>query len=147
MKIRPQNSRKKRVFAGLLAVWMSGVVFLFCCGMPKAQAAEIESCPLAKASHCRKSASDTSPKDEEALRVETFQSGGLAFNCCGFLPQVFDKAKKAEQSLQIADAPKRAIIEPPALVFIKIEPDTFTVYRPRPLNRSGTYLRNRVFRI
>ncbi len=148
MMANRQNNTTKRIFAGLLAVWMSGVVFLFCCGVPKIQAAQIESCPLAKKNHCDKSAiGSKSSTDENAVRFETAQADGPAFNCCGFLPQVFDKVKKAESNHQIAEAPKRTVIESPAFVFIKIESDTFTAYRPRPLNRSGTYLKNRVFRI
>lgn len=97
MKNYPQNSTTKRIFAGLLAVWMSGVVFLFCCGASSARAAGAESCPLAKKSRC-----DKSSTDEDAVRFEAAQDGCPAFNCCGFLPEVFDKIKKAEQSRQIA---------------------------------------------
>lgn len=148
MTANRQINTTKRIFAGLLAVWMSGVVFLFCCGAPKIQAAEAESCPFAKKNHCDKSTiGGKSSTDENAVRFESAQADCPAFNCCGFLPQVFDKVKKAEQSHQIAEASKRMIIESPALVFIKIDSDTFSAYRPRPLNRSGTYLKNRVFRI
>lgn len=143
----PQNSITKRVFAGLLAVWLSGVVFLFCCGMPNAQAAEAESCPLAKMGRCDKSVSDKPSTDENALRLETFQSDKSALDCCGFLPQVFDKARKAEPVQQIAAAAEKQSIEPPTFAFVKIKSNAFFKYRPRPLNRSGTYLRNRVFRI
>ncbi len=148
MKAYQQNLMPKRIFAGLLAVWMSGVVFLFCCGVPKAQAAEIESCPLAKTSHCHKSASEKSSKDEHVLRVETFQSDGLAFDCCGFLPGFFDKARKVEKSEQIAAV---AGIKPqfvlPSFSLVRTRPITFYNYHPRLPDGSGTYLKNRVFRI
>ncbi len=127
---------------------MSGVVFLFCCGLPKVQAAETESCPFAKKNHCDKSVTDSkSSAAENAVRFEIAQSDCPAFNCCGFLPQVFDKIKKAEQRIQIAEVSNRMVIESPAFVFIEIKSDSFAAYRPRPLNQSGTYLKNRVFRI
>lgn len=140
--IHPQNSITKRIFAGLLAIWLSGVAFLFCCGMPEAQASETESCPLAKKGHCLKSTSD-----EKALRFESFQKSKPALDCCEFLPQVFDKVRKTERSQQLAALSVKSEIQPFSFDFIKAEPGVFDNYRPRPLNRSGTYLKNRVFRI
>lgn len=138
----PQNSVTKRIFAGLLAVWLSGVVFLLCCGMPKAQAAEIESCPLAKKGHCAKSSGD-----ENALRFEIFQNADSSFDCCGFLPQVFDKVRKAERTQVISELPVKLKVPALSFDFIKTQAADSPYYRPRPINRSGTYLKNRVFRI
>lgn len=132
----------KRLSAGLLAVWLSGVVLLFFCGTMKAQAAQIESCPLAKKDHCLKSSSN-----KDALQFESFQNDNLAFDCCGFLPQFFDKVRKTEQKQQIAENSVKSQVKPPSLVFIKVQPNAFFKYRPRPLNRNGTYLKNQVFRI
>lgn len=138
----PQNSATKRIFAGLLAVWLSGVVFLLCCGMPKSQAAEVESCPLAKKGHCAKSSGD-----ENALRFEIVQNADSSFDCCGFLPQVFDKVRKAERNQEVSELPVKLEVSSLSFGFIRIQPSTFYGYRPQPLNRSGTYLKNRVFRI
>lgn len=139
----PQISIAKRTSAGLLAVWMSGIVFLLCCGaMPEAKAAEVESCPLAKKGHCAKSAGD-----ENAVQFVSFQNADSVFDCCGFLPQVFDKARKIERNQLTADVPVKPEIKSPLLVSIKVQPNAFFAYRPRPLNRSGTYLKNQVFRI
>lgn len=137
-----KNSAAKRIFAGLLAVWMSGIVFLLCCAAPAAKAAEIESCPLAKKGHCKKSAGN-----EKALRFEGFENGGTSFDCCGFLPRVFDKVRKIEKAEQIAALPVRIKTAPQLFAFIKLQPNTFSGYRPPPQNLSGTYLKNRVFRI
>ena len=137
-----KNSAAKRIFAGFLAVWLSGIVFLLCCTAPAAKAAEIESCPLAKKGHCKKSADD-----EKALRFENLESGGTSFDCCGFLPRVFDKVRKIEKAEQIAALPVRIKTAPQLFAFIKIQPIAFPGYRPPPNNRSGTYLKNRVFRI
>jgi hypothetical protein len=148
MKAYTQNSTTKRIFRGLLAVWMSGVVFLFCCGAPKVQAAEqMESCPLAKKNHCNKTTGDKSLKDENAVRFEAFQNNGLAFDCCGFFPAIFDKVKKVEKEKQIARIPLKPEIESPAPVFIKIRTNTFVTCRLPIQDRSGTYLKNCVFRI
>ena len=149
----PQNSVTKRIFAGLLTVWLSGIVFLFCCGaMPTTQAvAEAESescCPLAKMDHhCDKPAVGETTAAENAERFDAFQNGKSAFDCCGFLTHVFDKARKAEIVKQIAAVAEKTVIETPKFAFVKTKSNAFFKYRPRPLNRSGTYLKNRVFRI
>lgn len=152
MKASSQNSKTKRVFAGLLALWMSGIVFLFCCGaMPnaKAQGLDAESCPLAKKGHhCDKSTGEKSPSDENAVRFDANLADDSSFDCCGFLPLVFDRARKTENIKQVAAiATAQAAPNSPQFVFIKIEPKVAFGYQPRPLNRSGTYLKNRVFRI
>lgn len=146
MKMYLQNSKTKRVFAGLMAVWMSGVVFLFCCGAPVVQA-KAESCPLAKTHHCDKSNDSNSSKAETGISFEEFQNNGLAFDCCGFFPTIFNKERNVEKSSQIAGMPAKPEIELPAVVFVKFKQNTFVSYNPLPLNRSGTYLKNRVFRI
>lgn len=143
-------SKPKRVFAGLLAVWMSGIVFLLCCGaMPKAarESAEMESCPLAKAGHCHKSSSVNTPIDGNALRFEANRNDDSTFECCGFLPRFFDKVRKGENIQLVAVLPARAESTPATFAFVRIKSNAFFGYRPRPLNRSGTYLKNRVFRI
>ena len=138
----PPISKAKRICAGLLAVWMSGVVFLFCCGVSNTQASEIESCPLAKKGHCSKSL--TSPS---AFWIETFQGGAPSFDCCAFLPQLFNKVRKAEASQQIAAVPAQLEIKRPLVIFTNSKRITFFDYRPRLFNRGDTYLKNRVFRI
>jgi len=148
MRIYSQNSNTKRILAGLLAVWMSGVVFLFCCGgVQNAQAATSESCPLARMGHCDKSAAAESLKDENTLKFENFQNDNLAVDCCGFFPIIFNKERNVEKSTQIAEIPAKLKIEAPAPVFIKVKPTVPVIYNPPLLTQSGTYLRNRVFRI
>lgn len=139
--LHSQISIAKRISAGLLAVWMSGIVFLLCCGAMPA-AAEVESCPLAKKGHCAKTSGD-----EKSRRSEIFQNADSSFDCCGFLPQVFDKVKKAERNVEIAELPIKLEARSLSFDFIKTQTSTFQHYRPRLPNRSGTYLKNRVFRI
>lgn len=147
MKAYPHNSTTKRIFSGLLAVWMSGIVFLFCCGAPNIKAANEESCPLAKIGHCNKSSDGKYAKDANALNFETFENNGLAFDCCSFFPTIFYKARNVEKIQQIAEIPVKLKVETAALVFIKVKTNTSINYRPRLPNQSGTYLKNRVFRI
>lgn len=138
----PQISISKRIFAGLLAVWMSGVAFLFCCGTINAQAADVEICPLSKKSHCPKSL-----VNKEALRIEVLQSDISEIDCCAFLQQVFNKIKKTETSQQIAGIPAKLEAKHSPVVFIAFKLGTFFDYRPHLLNRGDTYLKNQVFRI
>jgi hypothetical protein len=146
MKTYGHNSRTKRIFAGLLAVWMSGVVFLFCCGAPNVQAKD-ESCPLAKIGHCDKSSANKPAKDENVFNLEIFQDNGLAFDCCGFFPAIFNKVTTVEKSRQIAAIPVKPEIKSSALVLIKVKTSTFAAYHSPLLNQGGTYLKNKVFRI
>src|SRR5688500_5529333 len=103
--------RTRKATAGLLAVWLSGFVLLFCCGAMKARAGT-ESCPLAKAkSHC-----DKTNKAEPNAPVFSADSG-LRFDCCGFLPAVFDKARKIEKNQLAANVTERLKIERPVFSF------------------------------
>ena len=152
MKEISQNSKPKRIFAGLLAVWMSGIAFLLCCcAMPaKAQVGGAECCPSAKKSHhCDKSMGDESPVDDHALRFSVSQADNLCLDCCGSLVLVFDKAKRADDIKHPAklSATAKSATNPLFSLFVKTASAPFDRYRSHPLNRSGTYLRNRVFRI
>lgn len=137
-----KNSAANRIFAGFLAVWLSGIVFLLCCATPAVKAVETESCPLAKKGHCKKS-----DGDKKSLRFGNFGSGETGFDCCGFLPRVFDKVRKIEKAERIVAFPVRIKPTPQLFGFIKLQPVAFPSYRPPPQNLSGTYLKNRVFRI
>lgn len=138
----PPISKTKRLCAGLLALWLSGVVLLFCCGAMEAKAAEIESCPLAKKGHCAKSTND-----QTTFWIENSQEGSPAIDCCAFLPQLFNKVRKAESRQQIAQIPAKLEINLLLVVPTDFKPSTFFNYRPRLFNRGDTYLKNRVFRI
>ena len=79
-----------------LAVWLSGFVFLFCCGMMDVRAVETEFCPLAKsASHCSKAKPDEN-------QIAFLSEHTSRFDCCYFLPAVFDKVRKIQKTQQIA---------------------------------------------
>ncbi|HEX8737868.1 MAG TPA: hypothetical protein VF721_21230 [Pyrinomonadaceae bacterium] len=132
----------QRIIASVLVIWLSGVVLLFCCENMKAQMSEADSCPLAKTSHCDKQSSVAD--NPEAAR---FQKESHAFDCCGFLPKVFDKARKIEKNPQASIQATTAKIAAPKFSFVADTIKAPKVYRPPVHNRGGTYLKNCVFRI
>jgi len=133
----PQISITKRISAALLAVWMSGVALLFCCEMPKA-----DSCPLAKLNHC-----DKPSESESVSQFASFQTNNQVKDCCRFLPNVFDKARKIEHHPQAAEAASSIRISLPKFLIIKFEFAAPTPYYSPVLNHSGAYLKNRTLRI
>jgi hypothetical protein len=83
--------------AGFLALWISGIIFLLCCEITKAQAASMDNCPLSRMrSHCDKT------KKNLASRILSNQRDTREIDCCGFIPAVFDKARKIQKIEQVA---------------------------------------------
>jgi hypothetical protein len=142
MKAHLLRQNTKRVIAGLLAVWLSGVVFLFCCETSQAKTSETESCPLAKKNHCNKNSADAN-----ALELVSLQTENQTFDCCRFPFQVFDKARKIEPIQQAATISAVLKIPTPRFSFVKTDFKFPTVYQSFVHNRSSTFLRNCVFRI
>jgi hypothetical protein len=135
-----QNS--KRVIAGLLAVWLSGAVFLFCCETSKAKASETESCPLSKTSHCNKKSTD-----ETVSQLASVQTENHTIDCCLFSSQVFDKARKLETNQQPAEVSSIVKTPAPKFFFVEWKLSSPKVYHSMILNRGSTHLKNCVFRI
>jgi hypothetical protein len=133
--------KTRKATAGLLALWLSGFVLLFCCGAMEARA-ETEFCPLAKAkSHCDKT-------NAAKTDVPSFSAhSGLRFDCCGFLPAVFDKARKIEKNQQTANIAEQLKIERPVFSFVRKDSASANFYRPPPFPRKKIFIVNRVFRI
>ncbi len=142
MKVKLSQQNIKQAISGSLIVWLSGIVFLFCCEMPKAQASNVESCPLAKTHHCSKQ-SDT----ETVSGFASLQTNQQSFDCCKFLPLVFDKARKIEKIQKTETA--HTIVKVFHPVFSAVNhwfpaPQNFHSVK---INRENTYLKNCVFRI
>jgi hypothetical protein len=134
----------QRIVSSVLVFWLSGVALLFCCGNMEARAAaEADSCPLAKTSHCNKRSRGETKVDFARFQREE----SLTFDCCGFLPKVFDKARKIEKNPQTAAAMPSAKISAPKFSFVVDTIKAPKVYRPPVQNRGSTYLKNCVFRI
>ena len=140
MKLFFSQQNPQRIISSLLVVWLSGFVFLFCCGTMEVQA-KGEFCPLAKAkSHC-----DKAKNDDSAILLE--QSGNETFDCCGFLPAVFDKTRKVEKNQQPANIINRVKVDRPQFFLVKSEYETHGIYHPPFLNQEKTFIVNCVFRI
>jgi len=141
MKANLLQHNTKRFIAGLLAVWMSGAVFLFCCEMPKAQASEGDSCPLSKISHCDKSS------DKGDSQFASIQKQAQTLDCCRFLPNILDKAQTIEKIQRIAPVAAIVKVALPQFSFVRQEFNAIKVFPSLTLNRGSTFLVNCVFRI
>ena len=133
-----------RSLAGFMAVWLSGFLFLFCCPEMKAAVEETESCPLMKmsASHCDKAAKqDTGNDSIEGSRPACFE-------CCAFLPVVFDKSRKIDVvEKQITEPPQEVAAANFTFPVLHTHTTIATAFSQRVPDRHGTYLVNGVFRI
>ena len=144
MFLKQKRKQLVRATAGFLTVWLSGLVFLFCCQMSVAQAAstEGESCPLAKLKDsCNKSG------DKNESQFVSIEKEQLKLECCGFLPAVFDKARKIEKLQETGQAASNIKIPISKSLFVKQEFAQPKVFRSLILNRENTRLKNCVFRI
>jgi hypothetical protein len=130
-----------RFFAGFMAIWLSGAVFLLCCERMNAAPDDAEFCPLAKMSaHCDKGRK----ADPFRPRIST---GLESADCCAFLPAIFDKTRKVEQvQKQIAAAP--AVLAAPGFrLATKVTAPTFTSFSPRIEAHQKLFIQNCAFRI
>lgn len=132
----------RKILAGTMAVWLSGIVFLACCQQLNARSMEMESCPLAKMSeHCDKA----TRQDADRAFVELTEQPSV--DCCGFLPVVFDKSRKIEQAeKQVAITSSVVALKFSLPPILKITP-SFSAFRSRTPDRHGIFVENCVFRI
>lgn len=134
------QKKMQKTMSGLLAVWLSGFVFLLCCGMMETPA-NAEICPLAKAgNHCNKAKTET---NSPTFSIQS----DLKFDCCGFLPAVFDKARKLEKIQQPAQIPDKLKIDLPQFSFAESDFQTTENYHPPDFNQEKIFIKNCVFRI
>ena len=129
--------------AGLMSVWLSGVVFLFCCEKINAKTGETEFCPLAKMSPVDCPSAGKQNADAEV--VETAQED--CAGCCSFLPIVFDKTRKIEQNQKLIATPANVVavqFNPPATV--NYQPKLTAIYS-RVTYQNDLSVKNCVFRI
>ncbi len=134
-----QNTKK--IVAASLIFWMSGILFLFCCETTKVEA-QAESCPLAKAHHCSKQISSGGVSPFASVQLEQ-----QAFDCCRFLPQIFDKARRIEKIQKVELATASATILLPKFSVATRQFPARKTFRPVIINRENTHLKNCVFRI
>lgn len=141
MKVYLSQPKIRKFTSGLLAVWLSGFVFLFCCGTMPFKAAETDFCPLVKyGGHC-----DKSKKSGDA---PTFSGeSGTQFDCCEFIPKVFSKFRtleNAQKSVQPADKLK---IERPQFFAVQSYFDPVRTFHQPVFPQEKIHIKNCVFRI
>jgi hypothetical protein len=128
--------------AGFMALWLSGIVFLLCCELPKAEAAPADSCPLARMKgHC-----DKAKNAPPLLTLSNLPDTGEA-DCCGFIPAVFDKARKIQKIEPVAHTETAVMSAPPAAFAVQNTLRTVSVYRSNVANGKRIFIKNCVFRI
>jgi hypothetical protein len=106
----------RKSLAGFMSIWITGVALLLFCQLP-AHAKGADFCPLAKASksHCDHGARKSKSDKSDLFSRNTPQS----FDCCSFIPAVFDKNRKLERNKQ------------PATPAVKTEPYRLKMRPPR----------------
>lgn len=124
-----------------MALWLSGLVFLLCCEMPKAQAS-VDDCPLGRMKgHCDK-ARNTPPLVTLSDMPDTEQA-----DCCGFIPAVFDKARKIQKIEPIAHAETAVTPAPTANFNLPNSIRQKSAYLSNVANGRRTFVKNCAFRI
>jgi hypothetical protein len=132
----------RRGTAAFLTFWLSGLLFALSCQVHGAQLAA-SACPLSKAhDHCPMAAA------KSAGRPAIYsQDDGSLTECCGFLPVVFDKARKVEKNGHLAFTPPKS-----AAAYVPIPLPIHRDFRRSPVlglvvSRHDLFIRNCVFRI
>ena len=133
----------RKSLAGFMSIWISGIALLLFCQLP-ARAKGSDFCPLAKASksHCDHAAQKNKSNKSELFSQKTSQS----FDCCSFIPAVFDKNRKLERNKQPATPaektePYRLKIRPPRTGWPKA---TRASHQPIP---DRIFIKHRALRI
>lgn len=129
--------------AAFMVFWLSGVLFLLCCGTMQAQASNTEFCPLAAKgqSHCNKG------KIKSDLPAVSKHSGNQFLDCCGFLPAVFDKTRKIEKNQQIALPAAKIKVDLPKFSFAENNFQIAADYHLPVLRQEKIFIKNCIFRI
>lgn len=142
MKNLRANLRKstKLSVAAFMALWLSGFLFLFCPQMPAMPAKEF--CPLAKGkSHCDKA------KPENDSPLVSRESGSYSFDCCGFLPAVFDKSRKVEKNQKTVHPVAKIKVDLPKFAFVEKDFIVSGIYNSASFSQNKIFIKNCVFRI
>lgn len=126
-----------------MVFWLSGVLFLLCCGEMQARASDKEFCPLAAKgqNHCDKS------KTKSDLPTISKESSGQMSDCCGFLPAVFDKTRKIEKNQQATQPVDKIKVDLPRFSLAGNDFETVSDYRSPLINQNKIFIKNCIFRI
>lgn len=131
-----------KTLSACMAVWLSGIVLLFCCDEINGRSMKADSCPLAKMSEL----CDPDQKDKPA-QVIANPTSKQGMQCCPFIPVLFDKTRTVENSQQPLAAAPALVVLVPRLVPVQANFAPARSYRSTALLRNNTFLKNRTFRI
>lgn len=131
-----------RTVAGLLAIWLSGVIFLICCEKINGKMADADMCPMAKMSV------DCDKGKEPNLSGATMRNGSnLCLECAGIIQAVFNKSRRVETVQKyVAVSSTPVIVKFSAAALIGHTP-AFVDSQARLPDKQRTFVRNCVFRI
>jgi uncharacterized membrane protein len=131
----------RRTVSGFMALWLSGSVFIFCCYASSTVKMMTESCPMHAASHHCDGMIEQNDPSKIVDRLE-----GVCFDCCGYLPAVFDKARKVDQPAPVT-APERVAVVATLITPRPARAPLGPAYRTRLPDKSRTFISTQVFRI
>jgi len=131
----------RKSVSGFMALWLSGFVFVFCCYANSAVKQMTEFCPMHTASHHCDGNMGQSDASDTVDHVEQ-----VCFDCCGYLPAVFDKARKVDRTAPVT-APERVAVVPRLITPRPTRAPLITAYRARLADKSRTFISTQVFRI
>jgi hypothetical protein len=130
-----------KAFCGLIALWLSGVLFIPLCSGDRSSDS-MEFCPLAKlGAHCDK------VKRSEDVRSITYEDDGQGIDCCAFIPTVFEKTRDINASLEVASVASSFIVETIHNGSLHRTKFSTAPYRSPLLLKDRTFLTNRAIRI
>ena len=132
----------RKSVSGFMALWLSGFVFVFCCYANSAVKQMTEFCPMHTASHHCDGNMGQSDSSDTVDHVEQ-----VCFDCCGYLPAVFDKARKVDQPQPPVTAPERVVVATRLLTPRPLRSTTEFTYSTRLSDKSRTFISTQVFRI
>lgn len=131
-----------RTLSGLMAILLSGIVFLLCCEMPSGNADNADLLTDSLSEHCKRAMAKKNP----GVSVEI--SEGDTFDCCGFLPGIFDKDRKLS-SVDRLETVHQGKVSVPTKIIVVFDFRTPVIPLPKAYipDRQSTFLKNQVFRI
>jgi len=131
----------RKTLSGFMALWLSGSVFVLCCYASSAVKQMTEFCPMHTASHHCDGDMGQDQAPDTVGRLE-----GVCFDCCGYLPAVFDKARKVDQPAPVT-APERVAVVARLITPRPTRAPLAPAYRTRLPDKSRTFISTQVFRI
>ncbi len=138
----PLRHYLQRTLAGIMTVWLSGVVLLICCETMGGKSMDAEFSPLAAKSHHCDKAELIKPSEGVA---EVY--GTKSIECCSFLPFLFDKDRKVERTEQAKIISTQQAKVQYDIAVAAVKKPIIPRFKPYIPDRQDTFTKNCVFRI